>query len=144
MKEPFRSQFTGSEIDQILSEAVPHVNVNPAGYKKLVSSGKVLPDVWYCVYSDAQFLELEAIYIGENLLINVKDRYEGLMKEEQLTEEEYLKLRADRKIVPGTWYSIYSDYAHKNLTAVYNGNKLILKGNDKGSSGFPYTFPITF
>lgn len=97
MKEPYRSQFTGSEIDQILSEAVPHVNVNPAGYKKLVSSGKVLPDVWYCVYSDAQFLELEAIYIGENLLINVKDRYEGLMKEEQLTEEEYLKLRADRK-----------------------------------------------
>ena len=61
-----------------------------------------------------------------------------------MTMEQYLQLRQNRKTVPGTWYSIFTDYAHKNLVAVYNGNKLIMKGDDGKSKGFPITFPYTF
>ena len=144
MSELYQSKFTGEEIDRILSESVPRVKTTPEGYSRLIVSGKVEPDVWYCVYSDAALSSLESIYVGKVLLVNVKDRFAGLMQEVRLTEDEYQKLRDDRKVVPGTWYSIYSDYAHKNLTALYNGNKLIMKGGGGGSAGFPYTFPITF
>lgn len=143
-KAIYTSIFNAADFDRILSSAVCRKQISEAGYARLQESGTLEDDLWYFVYSDAQFTELARIYVGGTLLIEIEDRMEGVMKEEKMTKEQYLQLRQERKIVPGTWYSIYTDYAHKNLVAVYNGNKLILKGDDSVSTGFPITFPYTF
>lgn len=140
----YTSIFNAADFDRILSSAVCRKQITEAGYQRIKESGTLDPALWYFIYKDAAFTQLARIYVGPTLLIEVEDRMEGVMKEEKMTMEQYLQLRQDRKIVPGTWYSIFTDYAHKNLVAVYNGNKLILKGDDGKSKGFPYAFPITF
>ena len=140
----YTSIFNAADFDRILSSAVCRKHISEAGYQRMKESGTLDPNLWYMVYKDAQFTQLARVCVGPTLLIEVEDRMEGVMKEEKMTMEQYQQLRQDRKIVPGTWYSIFTDYAHKNLVAVYNGNKLILKGDDGASKGFPYTFPITF
>lgn len=140
----YRSLFKGKEIDEILGGSIPHLRLTMPEYEKLIKDGEIKNPVWYCIYDDAQFADLSKIFVGQTLLIDVKDQHEGLMREVRLSEEEYLKLRADKKIIPGTWYSVYSDYAHKRLKALYNGSVLILKHSDQTSTGFPYTFPIIF
>ena len=144
MRELYTSQFKAANIDHILESAVRHEKLSMNAYERLVETGKIDPQVWYCIYTDAQLTDLDRIYVGDTLLIVVADKMTGIMKEEKMTMEQYLQLRQERKIVPGTWYSIFTDYAHKNLVAVYNGNKLILKGDDGEAAGFPYTFPKTF
>lgn len=140
----YTSIFNAADFDRILSSAVCRKQIAEAGYERMKESGTLDPDLWYFVYSDAQFTQLARICVGPTLLIEVEDRMEGIMKEEKMTMEQYLQLRQQRKTVPGTWYSIFTDYAHKNLVAVYNGNKLIMKGADGTSKGFPLVFPYTF
>ena len=143
-KELYQSGFKAAEIERILSSVVCRKQIAEAGYQRMKESGTLDPDLWYFIYTDAQFSNLARICIGPDLLFEIEGRMEGIMKEEKMTMEQYLQLRQERKIVPGTWYSIFTDYAHKNLVAVYNGNKLILQGADGTSKGFPITFPYTF
>lgn len=138
----YRSIFKGKEIDQILGGAIPHLRLTMPEYEKLIKDEEIKNPVWYCIYDDAQMTDISKIFIGHRLLIDVKEQHEGLMREVRLSEEEYQKLRDDKKIVPGTWYSVYTDFAHKRLKALYNGSVLILKQSDQASTGFPYTFPI--
>ena len=140
----YTSIFNAKDFDRILSSAVCREQISEAGYQRKKEDGTLDPLLWYFVYKDAQFSELARICAGSTLLIEIEDRMEGVMTEEKMTMEQYLQLRQNRKTVPGTWYSIFTDYAHKNLVAVYNGNKLIMKGDDGKSKGFPLTFPYTF
>lgn len=143
-KKIFTSIHAAEDFDRILSSAVCSKQISEAGYQRMKEAGTLDPDLWYFIYSDAQFAHLARVCVGPTLLIEIDDRMEGIMKEERMSMEQYLQLRKERKVVPGTWYSIYSDYAFKNLVAVYNGNILILKGDENASKGFPYTFPINF
>lgn len=144
MNKIFTSIFTAEDFDRILSSAVRTKKISEAGYERMKEAGTLESDLWYFIYNDAQFANLARVNVGPLPLIEIADRMVGVMKEEKMSMEQYLQLRKDRKVVPATWYSIYSDYAFKNLVAVYNGNTLILKKGDNASNGFPYTFPITF
>lgn len=144
MNKIYNSTLTAADIDRILLSAACTKKISEAGYERMKEAGTLDPDLWYFIYDDAQFANLVRVCCGPILLIEIKDRLQGVMMEEKMSMEQYLQLRKDRKVVPGTWYSIYSDYAFKNLVAVYNGNRLILKGDENASKGFPYTFPITF
>lgn len=143
MRKLYTSKFDAAEIDRILSMAVRHQKITLSDFTALQTSGNVLPDVWYCVYDDS-FTNLLRIYVGEYILIEIEGRLDGIMLEEKLSQEEYTRLQREGKTVPGTWYSIFSDYAHKNLTAVYNGNTLIMKKGSEETVGFPYPFPFKF
>lgn len=67
-QEPYRSRFTGEEIDSILQHALQHVDLTQAEYDTMKAAGQISLGSWYFIFGDQRKQFLMAVYCGTQLV----------------------------------------------------------------------------
>lgn len=68
LEEPYRSQFTGPQIDEILSKALQHTDLTQAEYDAMRTGGQIAHGTWYFIFGDQRKQFLMAVYCGTQLI----------------------------------------------------------------------------
>lgn len=74
MKTPYRSRFTGEEIDELLSGGIQCSRLSQDEYDAMHKAGTLATHTWYLIYRDYAKTYLMRIYVGKTLIAKRGDR----------------------------------------------------------------------